>query len=244
MLIGHEGWTNAIFILALAIPFLLPLLLTLRHRNSVDQSTVGHVPMAAAIAEAFRHQGFWFLNIGFLACGFQLTFAATYVPSYLIDNGMGASDGVAALALIALTNVVGTYLFGLWGGSVRKKYLLVALYSARTIATALFITLPLSQMSVYAFSATMGFLFLSTVPLTNGLIAKIFGVRYIGTLFGFLFLSHQVGSSLGVWAGGYVFEATGLYEGGWVIAIALGLVATFVHWPLNDRPILRQAAGG
>jgi MFS family permease len=240
VLISNWGWMNALLSLAAVVPFLLPLVFLLRNYKLDTQPSSQHIPMAAAIAEAFRHQGFWFLNTGFLACGFQLTFAATYLPSYLIDNGMSASDGVAALALIALANVVGTYLFGVWGGMMRRKYLLVALYLIRSAAIALFITVPLSKMSVYGFSVTMGFLFLSTVPLTNGLVAQIFGVRYIGTLFGILFFSHQVGSFLGVWAGGYLFEVTGSYLAGWTIAIVLGVVATLVHWPINDRPIVRN----
>lgn len=239
-LISNWGWMNALLSLAAVVPFLLPLVFLLRNHKLDTQPSSQHIPMAAAIAEAFRHQGFWFLNIGFLACGFQLTFAATYLPSYLIDNGMSASDGVAALSLIALANVVGTYLFGVWGGMMRRKYLLVALYLIRSAAIALFITVPLSKMSVYGFSVTMGFLFLSTVPLTNGLVAQIFGVRYIGTLFGILFFSHQVGSFFGVWAGGYLFEVTGSYLAGWTIAIVLGVVATLVHWPINDCPIVRN----
>lgn len=239
-LISNWGWTNALLSLAAVVPFLLPLVLLLRNLKQDSQPSSQHIPMAAAIAEAFRHQGFWFLNIGFLACGFQLTFAATYLPSYLVDNGMSISDGVAALSLIALANVVGTYLFGVWGRMIRSKFLLVALYLIRSAAIALFITVPLSKVSVYSFSVTMGFLFLSTVPLTNGLVAQIFGVQYIGTLFGILFFSHQVGSFFGVWAGGYLFEVSGSYLAGWTIAIVLGVVATLVHWPIDDRPIVRN----
>ena len=238
-LISTVGWMNALLILAAAVPVLLPLVLLLRNRQAEDQPSAGHIPMSAAIVEAFRHQGFWLLNIGFLVCGFQLTFAQTYLPSYLVDNGLSPSDGVAALALMALLNVVGTYLFGVWGGTMRRKYLLMALYLARMVAIALFITIPLSKASVYAFSATLGFLLLSTVPLTNGLVAQIFGVRYIGTLFGILFFNHQLGSFIGVWLGGYVFETTGSYQTGWIIAAALGVVATVVHWPIVDRPIVR-----
>lgn len=241
-LIGTWGWMNALLILAAAIPFLLLLVFPLRDSAAMTQSATGPEPsqsMSAAIAEAFSHRGFWLLNTGFLACGFQLTFAATYLPSYLIDNGMSASDGVAALAVIALMNVVGSYLFGLWGGRMSRKYLLTTIYLARSAAFALFIIIPLSTSGVVIFAAVLGFLFLGPVPLTNGLTAQIFGVRYISTLFGFLFFSHQFGSFLGVWAGGYVFEATGSYQAGWLIAIALGVLAAIVHLPIDDRPLVR-----
>lgn len=241
-LIGTWGWMNALLILAVVMPFLLLLVFPLRDRATTAQpvgESVSPMPMSAAIAEAFSHRGFWLLNIGFLACGFQLTFAATYLPSYLTDNGMSASDGVTALALIALMNVIGSYLFGFWGGRMSRKHLLAAIYLARSIAIALFITVPLSTPSVFVFSVVLGFLFLGPVPLTNGLTAQIFGVRYIATLFGFLFFSHQLGSFFGVWAGGYVFEATGSYQAGWIISILLGVLAAIVHLPINDRPIIR-----
>ena len=241
-LIGTWGWMNALLILAVVMPFLLMLVFPMRVRAASAQPVAdpgSSMPMSAAIAEAFSHKGFWLLNIGFLACGFQLTFAATYLPSYLADNGMSASDGVAALALIALMNVVGTYLFGLWGGRMSRKHLLAAIYLARSIAIGLFTTVPLSTPSVFVFSAVLGFLFLGPVPLTNGLTAQIFGLRYIATLFGFLFFSHQLGSFFGVWVGGYVFNAIGSYQAGWMISIALGILAAIVHLPINDRPVSR-----
>ena len=146
-----------------------------------------------------------------------------------MDGGLSARDGVAALAIIALTNVAGTYLFGLWGGHMRRKNLLAVLYLMRTVAMALFLLLPLSTWSVYAFSAAMGFLWLGTVPLTNGLVSQIFGVRYITTLFGFVFFGHQLGSFFGVWLGGYLFETSGSYQGVWLVAMALGVLAAAVH---------------
>jgi MFS family permease len=143
---------------------------------------------------------------------------------------------------MALLNVLGTYLFGVWGGTARKKYLLMLIYLLRTAAIALFVSVPLSTTSVYAFSSMLGFLLLSTVPLTNGLIAQIFGVRFIGTLFGILFVSHQMGSFVGIWVGGYLFETTGSYQLGWVMAVALGVIGTAVHWPIVDRPVFEDAS--
>lgn len=195
--------------------------------------------MSAAIAEAFRHRGFWLLNLGFLACGFQLAFIATHLPAYLFDRGLSAAQGVAALAIIALTNVAGTYLLSVWGGVMRRKYLLAVLYLVRIIAMALFVFMPLSVVSTYLFAAVMGFLWLGTVPLTNGIVSQVFGVRYITTLFGFVFFGHQLGSFFGVWLGGYLFVTTGSYQAVWLIAMAVGLLAALVHWPIDDRAVAR-----
>lgn len=238
-LIGGWDWTSALLVLAVLMALLLPLAFPMRDQ-SVSSALTGTEPsMRAAIGEAFRHRGFWLLNLGFLACGFQLAFIATHLPAYLLDRGLAASDAVAALAIIALTNIAGTYLLGLWDGTLRRKYLLAGLYLTRTAPTALFVLLPLSTWSVYLFAAVMGFLWLGTVPLTNGLVSQIFGVRYITTLFGFVFFGHQLGSFFGVWLGGRVFEATGSYQGIWLLAIALGLLATILHWPIDDRAIVR-----
>lgn len=237
--IGAWQWTGALLLLAIAMAVLLPLALPMRDQPASGTRPSGDISMSAAIAEAFRHRGFWLLNIGFLACGFQLAFIATHLPAYLVDGGLSARDGVAALAIIALTNVAGTYLFGLWGGHMRRKNLLAVLYLMRTGAMALFLLLPLSTWSVYAFSAAMGFLWLGTVPLTNGLVSQIFGVRYITTLFGFVFFGHQLGSFFGVWLGGYLFETSGSYQGVWLVAMALGVLAAAVHWPIDDRAIAR-----
>ena len=233
-------WTGALLILAVAMAVLLPLAWPMQDRSTPSETSASDISMAAAIAEAFRHRGFWLLNLGFLACGFQLAFIATHLPAYLLDRGVSASEGVAALAIIALTNVAGTYLLALWGGTLRRKYLLTALYLVRTIAMALFVFLPLSAVSTYIFAAVIGFLWLGTVPLTNGLVSQVFGVRYITTLFGFVFFGHQLGSFFGVWLGGYLFEQTGSYQTVWIIAMGLGIVAAMVHWPIDDRAISRR----
>ncbi len=239
-LIGGWAWTGALAIFAVIMALLLPLALPMRDQVAGRAAAGAEQSMKAAVAEAFRHRGFWLLNLGFVACGFQLAFIGTHLPAYLMDRGLQPADAVAALAIIALTNVAGTYLFGLWGGSLRRKYLLAGVYLARTAVMALFVLLPLSAWSVYLFAAAMGFLWLGTVPLTNGLIAQVFGVRYLTTLFGFVFLGHQIGSFLGVWLGGYVFVATGSYQAIWLIAIVLGLFAAVLHWPIDDRAVVRD----
>jgi len=152
---------------------------------------------------------------------------------------MQPAEGMAALAIIALANIAGTYSFGVLGGRHSRKYLLAGIYLVRTAAMALFVLLPLSAATLYGFAAVMGFLWLGTVPLTSGIVSQVFGVRYITTLFGFVFFGHQLGSFLGVWLGGVVFEATRSYDLVWMGAMALGVVAAALHWPIDDREIVR-----
>ncbi len=238
-LIGGWDWTGALLIMGAAIALLLPLAAAMRERPAAPAAAGPELSMRAAIGEAFGHRGFWLLNLGFVACGFQLAFIATHLPAYLLDRGLDGSQAVAALAIIALTNIAGTYLLGLWGGTLRRKYLLAVVYLARTAAMALFVLLPVTPWGLYLFAGAMGFLWLGTVPLTNGLLSQMFGVRYITTLFGFVFFGHQLGSFFGVWLGGYVFEATGSYQGIWLLAIILGLLAAVLHWPIDDRAVVR-----
>lgn len=255
-LIGGWGWVSALLtfsvVLAVVLPLAWPLKETARKPAAAAEGAAqtaarpADLPMGAAIREAFGQRGFWLLNLGFLACGFQLAFIGTHLPAYLMDKGLRAADAVAALAIIALANVIGTYVCGMLGAHHRRKYLLAGIYLLRTAAMALFFLLPLSTWSVYVFAAVMGFVWLGTVPLTNGLISQVFGVRYITTLFGFVFFGHQVGSFLGVWLGGVVFEATHSYDLIWLGAMALGVLAAVLHWPIDDRelPRIRAAMAG
>ncbi len=248
-LIGGGGWVSALLTFAVALAVVLPLAWPLKESARMTAGGTGsaagaatqhpELPMGAAIREAFAQRGFWLLNLGFLACGFQLAFIGTHLPAYLMDKGLRAADAVAALAIIALANIIGTYVCGILGTHHRRKYLLAGIYLLRTAAMALFFLLPLSTWSVYAFAAVMGFVWLGTVPLTNGLIAQVFGVRYLTTLFGFVFFGHQVGSFLGVWLGGVVFEVTHSYDLIWLGAMALGVLAAVLHWPIDDRELPR-----
>ncbi len=245
-LLVSTGWVAALLWLAVAMAVLVPLALPFQDRGAAaapdhraPDAAAGQ-PLRAAVREAFGHSGFWLLNLGFLACGFQLAFIASHLPAYLLDRGMRAADGMVALAIIALANVAGVYLCGLLGGRHSKKYLLAGIYLARTAAMALFLLLPLSPATLYAFSAAMGLLWLGTVPLTNGILAQVFGVRYLATLFGFVFLGHQLGSFLGVWLGGLVFELTRSYDAVWYGAMALGIVAAALHSPIDERQIVRS----
>lgn len=249
-LLATVGWHQTLVTLAIVAVLLLPLGLPFNDRvpsgiptrtpTGPTTDAAAHVRLLPALREAFGHSGFWLLNAGFLACGFQLAFIASHLPAYLVDKGMRPTDGMAALAIIALSNVVGIYVCGLLGARHTRKYLLAGIYLLRTSAMALFVLLPLTSYSLYAFAAVMGFLWLGTVPLTNGIVSQIFGVRYIATLFGFVFFGHQLGSFLGVWLGGLVFDATRSYDLVWLCAMALGVVAALLHWPIDDRELVRD----
>ncbi|MFT3669631.1 MAG: MFS transporter [Pseudoxanthomonas sp.] len=245
-LIASLDWKASLWILAIAMATLAPLALPLKDRTAyaINEHEDGDRGVVHAVREAISHSGFWLLNLGFLACGFQLAFIATHLPAYLIDQGLGPMAGVGALATIALTNIVGIYVCGMLGGKWRQKNLLAILYLARTVAIGLFILLPLSLWTVYGFAAVMGFLWLGTVPLTNGVLTRVFGVRYLATLFGFVFFGHQLGSFLGVWLGGYIFDEMGSYQPIWLVAMALGLIAAALHWPIDDRQRHRPLVAG
>jgi MFS family permease len=243
-LIGGRGWIVTVIVLAVACLALLPLALLLREGAPVAAEATPRSPgLRAALREAFGHRGFWLLNLGFTACGFQLAFIATHLPAYLRDKGLQPAEAVAALAIIALANVAGTYVFGLVGARLRRKNVLAGIYLARSAAMALFVLLPLSPLTLYAFAAVMGFIWLGTLPLTNGIVGQVFGVRHIGSLFGFVFFGHQFGSFLGVWLGGLVFVRTQSYDLVWLLAMALGVLAAALHWPIDDRALARTPTG-
>ncbi|TDP71216.1 nitrate/nitrite transporter NarK [Roseateles toxinivorans] len=243
-LLGRWAWSGALMTLALVMLMALPLARALQEKPQAATRSDADLPLATALREAFAHRGFWLLNLGFLACGFQLAFIATHLPAYLLDRGMRPSEGVTALAIIALTNIFGTYYSGQLGARYRRKHLLAGIYLVRTAAMALFLLLPPSPLGLYAFAAVMGFVWLGTAPLTNGLVSQVFGVRYITTLFGFVFLGHQLGAFLGVWLGSRLFEITKSYDLIWLCALGLGLLAALLHWPIDDRELVRLPKAG
>ncbi|AZP12031.1 MFS transporter [Undibacterium parvum] len=242
-LINHSGWQNAFYLLAaLLLVVMIPMALRLRepaiiHHDGPQQSIM------EAIREAFAHGPFRLLLAGYFVCGFQVVFIAVHMPAYLKDKGiMDPNVAVYALALIGLFNIFGSYYAGKLGGIFPKHYLLSSIYISRTVVIGLFLLAPLSPYSVYIFAAAMGLLWLSTVPLTNGVIAGIFGMKYLSMLSGFVFFSHQLGSFLGVWLGGYIYTKTGNYNMVWMITLALGLFATLINLPINEKPIQRASA--
>ena len=240
-LLDGMGWISALLVLCAVMALMSPLVFWLRDGNgAIRWPEKGELTMGEAIREACAHRGFWLLNLGFLACGFQLAFIAGHMPAYLMDKGMGPREAGIALAVISLANIIGTYLSGYLGGLMRRKYLLSVIYLVRSAAMILFVALPVSEVTVYAFSFVMGLIWLGTVPLTNGLVSQIFGVRYITTLFGIVFFGHQLGAFLGVWLGGYVFDLTKSYDLLWFGSIALGLLAAALHMPINDANVVRE----
>ena len=203
-----------------------------------------HVPAGRALRAAFSHRSYVLLTSGFFVCGFHIAFISTHLPPYLTDVGMSTGLAAWALGLIGLFNVIGAYASGLLGGVYPKRLLLSGIYFARGVAFLLFFVLPPTPVTVLVFSAALGLLWLSTVPLTSGLIALMFGTRHVGMLFGVVFLSHQIGAFIGVWLGGAVYTSTGAYDLMWVLCIALSLAAAAVHLPIHERraPVLAASA--
>jgi len=239
--IAAYGWSTALVLIALFAVSIVPLAAALTGRGggagpgAVDQS------IGEALREAGGHSGYRYLTAGFFVCGFHVTFIQTHLPAYVSDLGLAAAVGAWALALVGLFNIAGSYLSGILGGRYSKKYLLSFLYFARAVAIAVFVSVPPSQTSVLVFAAVIGVLWLSTVPLTSALVAQIFGPRYMATLFGIVFFSHQIGAFLGVWLGGKVFDLVGSYDLVWWISVALGIVAGLLHWPIDERRVARLA---
>lgn len=239
-LISQFGWFSALLVLAVSSFLIAPLAAALAG-NSRERGRSGQ-SMTAAIHEAATHRGFWYLTAAFLVCGFQTIFIMVHLPAYLVDKGMAPVQGMIALALVGFFNIVGSYLCGFLGGHFSKKYLLSWIYGIRSVAILIFITLPLSQWSTWIFAAVMGITWLGTVPLTNGLVAQIFGVKYLSTLFSISFLGHQVGSFLGAWYGGYMFDATGSYMVVWMVAVVLGVLACVLCLPIDEREMASMPA--
>lgn len=235
-LLDAYGWQTAFLLMALAVGLLVPLSFGFAASDRLIAEKTGGPSLGAAVREAGGHRGYWLLIAGFFVCGFQLTFVATHLPSYLADRGLPLEVTAWALAMIGLFNIAGSYLAGLLGSRFRQKRVLAVIYVARAVVIALFVALPVTPVTAVAFGAGIGFLWLSTVPLTSGLVAQMFGVRYMATLYGVVFASHQVGAFLGAWGGGLAYDLLGGYEAIWYASIALGLFAALVHLPIDDRP--------
>ena len=240
-LIAGAGWQNALFVLSLAALLIIPLAFGLKEPARAA-ATGPQQTVRAALKEAFAYRSFQLLMAGYFVCGFQVVFIGVHMPSYLKDQGLAPGVATVALALIGLFNVFGTYAAGALGQRLAKRHILAAIYLLRAVAIVLFISLPLTPTSVYVFSAVMGLLWLSTVPPTNAVVAQIFGVQYMSMLGGFVFLSHQVGSFMGVWLGGLLYDRTGSYGVVWWIAIALGVFAALVNLPVRETAIVRPQA--
>ena len=242
-LIAGLGWQQALLALSLMVLLIVPLAFGLREPSFAGAAPVKREQtILQALGEAFRYPSFNLLMAGYFVCGFQVVFIGVHMPSYLKDHGLSPQVASYALALIGLFNVLGTYVAGTLGQRMPKRFILAFIYFARAAAISVFLLVPLSPLSVYVFSAVMGTLWLSTIPPTNATIAQIFGVQHLSMLGGFVFFSHQIGSFLGVWLGGYLYDATGSYDIVWYIAIGLGVFAGLVNLPVRESPIQRGAA--
>ena len=239
-LISNIGWQQALLVLAGAVLLIMPLALGLRESSFAGgQTPRRNQTIVQALREAFKYPSFQLLTAGYFVCGFQVVFIGVHMPSYLKDKGLSPEVAGYALALIGLFNVFGTYAAGSLGQRMPKKNILVFIYFARAVVISAFIAAPLTPMSVYIFSSVMGLLWLSTVPATNAAVAQIFGVAHLSMLSGFVFFSHQVGSFLGVWLGGVLYDRTGSYDIVWYITIALGVFAGLINLPVRETPIVR-----
>jgi MFS family permease len=238
-LIGGMGWSKALLVLGLIALVMAPMALGLREPKRA--LVAGTQTIREALDEAFHNGSFWLLTAGYFVCGFQVVFIAIHLPAYLKDHGLGPNVAVTALSLIGLFNIVGTWAAGSLGARLPKKHLLTGIYATRSLVIALFLLAPLSPLLVYLFASTMGLLWLSTIPLTNGIVGVVFGVRYLAMLGGFVFFSHQIGSFFGVWLGGVIYDRTGNYNAVWMIAIALGIFAALINLPIREKPLARLA---
>ena len=243
-LISGLGWQQALVALGMAALLIVPLAWGLHEPSFASGAPVKREQsILQALREAFTYPSFQLLMAGYFVCGFQVVFIGVHMPSYLKDHGLSPQVASYSLALIGLFNVFGTYAAGTLGQRLAKRKILAFIYFARAVAISLFLLAPLTPLSVYIFSAVMGVLWLSTVPPTNAIVAQIFGVAHLSMLGGFVFFSHQIGSFMGVWLGGYLYDRTGSYDIVWLIAIALGVAAALINLPVREAAIPRRAEG-
>ena len=236
--ISAFGWQTALLYLAAILAFAVPLAFALRGRTE-NPAGQADLRFMEALSRAWGYGSYRLLVIGFFVCGFHLAFVNVHMPAYLVQCGLSPEVGSWAIAVIGLFNIAGCLLAGHFGSRLPKQLLLASIYFARALAIALFVFLPVTQVSAYLFAAAIGLLWLSTVPLTAGLVTLFFGARYMGMLYGIAFLSHQVGSFVGVWLGGFAFDVTGRYDIVWYLGILLGLASAAVHLPIREARDLR-----
>lgn len=240
--ISAYGWQFALLLLASTALVIIPLAFLLPSDQSVKGEGGSDQTMGNALREAIAHRGFVLLTIGFFVCGFHVAFITVHFPAYVKDLGLSAETGAYAIALIGLFNIAGSFLSGVYGQGRSKKAGLSAIYFIRALVIAGLLMAPKTDLTIYLFASAMGILWLSTVPLTTGIVAQVFGIRYMATLFGIVFFSHQLGSFAGVWLGGFLYDRIGSYDPVWWAGIALGLAAALIHLPINERPLPRLEA--
>ncbi len=237
--IDKFGWSQALVIFALTTLLIIPLALALPSDPSKSTEAASTQSLREALFEALRHRGYVLLTVGFFVCGFHVAFITVHFPAYIKDLGLDARVGAYSLSLIGFFNIFGSFMAGYIGQRRSKKFSLATIYFLRAIVIFLLLIAPKTDMVIYLFAATMGILWLSTVPLTTGIVAQVFGVRYMATLFGIVFLSHQLGSFIGVWWGGRLYDQTGSYDNMWIAGIALGVLAAMLHVLIDEKPLTR-----
>jgi len=242
--ISAFGWHTTLLVFAATTLVMIPLALLLPS-DPADPGQAGGAQqtVAQAMVEALMHRGYVLLTVGFFVCGFHVAFITVHFPVYVTDLGLRAQVGAYCIALIGLFNIAGSFLSGLAGQYWSKKCGLSVIYFARAVCIFLLLIAPKTELTVYLFAGAMGILWLSTVPLTTGIVAQVFGVRYMATLFGFVFLSHQLGSFIGIWLGGRLYDNSGTYDAMWWAGIVAGVLAAIVHLPINEKPLARLAPG-
>ncbi|MEK9900609.1 MAG: MFS transporter [Rhodospirillaceae bacterium] len=238
VVIGGFGWEVSLLATAGVVALMIPLGALIRGRAENEAGTVSQ-SWTQALAEARKNRGYLLLVAGFFVCGFHVTFIGTHLPGFIAWCGLAAGVGGWALFMIGGGNIVGTYAAGLLSNRFRQKNLLSLIYLARTALIAWMMLMPKTELTIYIFSGIFGLLWLSTVPLTSGVVAKIFGARHLGMLFGLVFFSHQIGAFLGAWLGGLNFDVSGDYNAVWFTSVLLGLLAAVLHWPIRDEPVER-----
>jgi MFS family permease len=239
---ADHGWVTTLLVLAGMTALIVPMAAGLVGRGAGAHMPVSDQKVGHAIREAFGHSGYLLLTAGYFVCGFQTLFIAQHFPKMLEAYDVRPDMGAWAISLIGLFNIAGCFFWGALGGRRRKKYLLAWLYALRSVIMVAFIMMPVTDLSIIVFSAAMGFLWLGTVPLTGAVVGQIFGLKFMATLFGFAFLSHQLGSFIGVWAGGWLYDIYGNYDIVWWASIALGVIAAALNYPIDDKPVVRAPA--
>jgi MFS family permease len=237
-LISKYDWHVAVIVMGGIAALMIPLAMSMAGRPAVSAGPAQSI--RAALHEAWGERGYHLLFWGFFVCGFHVAMLTVHLPSFVTDQGLRAEHGMTALALIGLFNIIGSIAFGWLGGRFSKKYLLSGIYGIRVGLIALLVFVPLTPWTLYVFACGMGLLWLSTVPLTNGLVAQIFGLRYAAMLGSIVFFGHQLGSFLGVWLAGYLYDTTGSYSGALMVSMALGVIAAIVNLPVNEKPLAQR----
>ncbi|BEU04010.1 MFS transporter [Agarivorans sp. OAG1] len=245
LMLSQMGWQQALQAFALLCALMVAFAMFMKtakpsteHQAVVDDKQT----LKESLQEAFSHKGYWLIHAGFFVCGFHVMFIATHLPSYLADKNLSATTGAMALAYVGIFNIFGSYFWGVMGDRFSKRHVMSALYLMRTIVIAGFVSLPVTESTAALFGGAIGFCWLGTVPLTSGLVRQIFGARYLSTLYGLVFFTHQIGSFLGAWVGGRIYDYCGSYEPIWWSTVALAFIAALIHLPINDKPVMRLAA--